>query len=106
MNSKTIDIFYQDWDVNFVEDIPNDGNIFVYGRCEGSDRTIWIRTKDRDGEDISQTELQRTLIHELLHAIAMQGGFYQEMTEQMVEFTSVCLQVALQQLTEDDKSQK
>lgn len=95
---KYIDLFYQAWSIEMVEDIPTEDNRFVLGNCDSIRHNIKIRTKDVDGNPIPKQEINRTLIHELLHAISAVGAFWNDINETQTEFIAVCLHKTLSQL--------
>lgn len=95
---KVIDLFYQPWTIVFKEEIPDSNGRFVWGNCDSINRVITLRTKDVNGKPMTQPELERTLIHELIHAISACGAFWDDISETQVEFISVCLHRVLSQL--------
>ena len=70
MKDKTIDILGTIYTIEYIDNIETDRiDEFVVGVCDFNSYKIKIATKFKDGTDIPNKMLVRTLIYELMHAI-------------------------------------
>ena len=90
LKDTTFDIHGSTWNIKFVEEIK-EGDSYTKGDCDPIKYEIRIAKTVR-GIKPSQKELQKTLLHELVHAIFITGAYhscYED--EPLVEHTTRCL---------------
>jgi hypothetical protein len=97
MNTKNFkfNLMGDEWQVEFVdvlEDTDNKDEL-IYGRCFFDSQTIMIAKKSANGKEFSNRVLQRTLLHEMTHAIFGEGCYTASNNDEpLVEWTARCLQ--------------
>lgn len=71
---------------------------FLYGITFPEKQTIYISTKDRDGNLLSDSVIKATLLHEMVHAIFDAGCYHDSnLDEPLVEWTARCILSLLDQ---------
>lgn len=71
---------------------------FIYGVNIPEQQTIYISTKDRDGNPLSDNIIKTTLLHEMVHAIFDTGCYHDSnQDEPLVEWTARCILTLLDQ---------
>lgn len=92
-NSKTINILGTTYTIEYVDKIEmSDPNIWRFGETNSADHSIKICTKLYNGLSIENKELEKNLLHEIIHAILDEGQFFSESSnEPMVEWLARCI---------------
>lgn len=92
-DSKIINIFGTTYTIEYVDKIEVDNpNTWRFGEEDASNHTIQICTKFRNGGSLSKSEIEKNLVHELIHAILDEGQFFEESSnEPLVEWLARCL---------------
>lgn len=67
--------------LGFCKKFKNEGMLF--GLCDPSAQTIWLATKDIQGNDLSQQRIVSTFYHEVAHALVGETA-YQEANQDEV----------------------
>ena len=89
--NKKIDLFGTTYKIKYVDEIENDEGNHLFGLTDNSTREIFIATTINN-TSIPDTEIQITLLHELIHAALMTGQYLEENTnEPMVEWIARCI---------------
>lgn len=92
----TFDLFGTKWYVKFVdfipkeEDEPLDGTVH-WGKCNDNDNTITIAFGTPNGYKFPDDKIQRTLLHEIVHAMCGTGNYSITNDEPFVEWMAGCL---------------
>ena len=80
------------------EDEGKTSKKFIYGVNIPEKQTIYISTKDRDGNLLSDNIIKTTLLHEMVHAIFDTGCYHDSnLDEPLVEWTARCILTLLDQ---------
>ena len=97
--NRTFKIFNTTDKLKFVDNIESeDDNSTVLGTTDSSLKIIEIRTKDKLGKVINKNDLYITLLHEIIHAIFIEGQYLQaNQDEPLVEWTAKCLKHLIDQ---------
>ena len=97
--NRTFKIFNTTYKLKFVDNIESeDDNSTVLGTTDSSLKIIEIRTKGRLGKVINKNDLYITLLHEIIHAIFIEGQYLQaNQDEPLVEWTAKCLKHLIDQ---------
>ena len=97
--NRTFKIFNTTYKLKFVDNIESeDDNSTVLGITDSSLKIIEIRTKDKLGKVINKNDLYITLLHEIIHAIFIEGQYLQvNQDEPLVEWTAKCLKHLIDQ---------
>ena len=89
---RKIKIFDTYWKIKFLDKVYDGGNHWVFGLCVGSERTLYISLKDYNNKPLKDSEIQDTIIHEVIHAILDTMCFFEiSNNEPAVEWLSKCL---------------
>ena len=92
-------IFNSTWTVSFIDkiELPNSEGFF-FGYTNVSANKILIALKDYDGNSLSQTTIEITVLHEIIHAI-LSSGQYESATndDPLVEWLANCIYSLKQQ---------
>lgn len=97
-NSKTINIFGTTYTIEYVDKIDIEEPNFRFGEESSADHTIKIALKYNEAGDIEKSELDKNLIHEIIHAILDEGQYFQESNnEPLVEWLARCIYNILKQ---------
>ena len=96
------DLFGSTWHVVFVKESPlNNKDNEEYcnlGYTNSTHNEITIATADQNGKELSDDQIEVTLLHELVHAILFTGQYSQEGgSEPLVEWVARCLKSMLNQ---------
>ena len=75
LKNKEFDLLGIPYKLIYVDSLETEEGRFVFGSTNSATHEIHISKKDYKGNLISPSELQITLIHELIHAI-LDGGQY------------------------------
>lgn len=69
--NKTYKLMTRTVKVQYEDKVLDDNGDWIYGRVHwnGSKITIFISTKDEDGEELSDDVIETTIRHELFHLI-------------------------------------
>lgn len=89
---KTIKIFDTQWKIKFLDQVYTDENKWVFGLSVGAERTLYISLKDVNDKPLKDSEIQDTVIHEVLHAVLDTLRFFEiSNNEPAVEWLTKCL---------------
>lgn len=90
--NRTIKIFDTQWKIKFLDKVYTDENKWVFGLSVGAERTLYVSLKDANGKPLKDSEIQDTIIHEILHAVLDTLCFFDVSTnEPAVEWLTKCL---------------
>lgn len=97
--NRTFKIFNTTYKLKFVDNIESeDDSSFVLGTTDSSLKIIKIAIKDKLGKVINKNDLYITLLHEIIHAIFIEGQYLQvNQDEPLVEWTAKCLKHLIDQ---------
>lgn len=85
-------IFGTKWTIRYQDVIEIEDNDFTFGHTDSADKIITVATKNRDGKDIPEREIELTTLHELVHAIFLEGQYFNSSADEpLVEWTAKCL---------------
>jgi hypothetical protein len=81
------------WLVKYVDNLEDgEGNV-LFGQTLYGDNIIRIATHRPNGKRYSDKEIQRTLLHELVHVIFAEGQYLGSCNDEpLVEWVARCLQ--------------
>lgn len=90
---RTFKIFNTKYKLKFVDHIKSEKEgDFTFGTCNSQTFTINIVTKGIDGKPLSDNIINTTILHELLHAIFIEGQYLNSSSDEpLVEWTAKCL---------------
>lgn len=107
MKNQKFKLFNTEWTIVYVDEIKREDDSFYFGLTDYVCKKIFIVTKDSNDNPLSENEIKRTLLHELMHAILITGCFEDCNTEPCVEWIANCLYSLLEQkIINDDKNIK
>jgi hypothetical protein len=90
--NKTIKIFDTEWKIKFLDKVYDDENHWVFGLSVGADRTLYVSLKDVNDKPLKDSEIQDTIIHEIIHAVLNTLCFFDvSNNEPAVEWLTKCL---------------
>lgn len=90
--NKTIKIFDTQWKIKFLDKVFNGENNWVFGLSVGAERTLYVSLKDVNDKPLKDSEIQDTVIHEVLHAVLDTLCFFEvSNNEPAVEWLTKCL---------------
>lgn len=90
--NRTIKIFDTEWKIKFLDKVYTDENKWVFGLCVGAERTLFVSLKDVNDKPLKDSEIQDTIIHEVLHATLDTLCFFEiSNNEPAVEWLTKCL---------------
>lgn len=92
---RVIDIFGTKYDLTFKDsvDCPNlrDGEV-ADGWCNSVNRYICVGTKQMNGENVPDYDVEKNMWHELIHAILNEGQYISlSDNEALVEWLARCI---------------
>lgn len=98
-NSKTINIFGTTYTIEYVDKIEIDNpNAWRFGEENSASHTIQICTKLYNGLPIGKEEINKNMMHEIIHAILDEGQYFSESSnEPLVEWLARCIYSILKQ---------
>ena len=85
---SSVNAFGVKYKVKCVENIPvkdteyEEG--FLWGLCDYIKRVIYISLKDNEGKAIEESHIERTFLHEVLHAILQEGGYDEAVNDEVL----------------------
>ena len=88
MKEEKFNLFGSNWTIQYGDKIEVEGeNGFQFGLTDYVNRVISVATKDNQGGDLPEEEIEMCKLHELTHAI-LGTGMYGEVSgdEPMVEW--------------------
>lgn len=93
------DIFGTEWSIKYIDKIDQESNdTFCLGRTNYSDHTILISKKNLEGDNITNSEIKITLLHEIVHAILGTGQYNTASNDEpLVEWLARCIKSLLDQ---------
>lgn len=88
MKEETFNLYGSNWTVKYADEIAIDKEEgFQFGITDHVNRVICVSTKDRDGNQMPDEEIELTKLHELIHCILGTGMYAQASgDEPMVEW--------------------
>lgn len=90
--NRTIKIFDTQWKIKFLDKVYNCNNNWVFGLSVGAERTLYVSLKDDKDKPLKDSEIQDTVIHEVLHAILDTLCFFDvSNNEPAIEWLTKCL---------------
>lgn len=78
MREETFDLFGTPWRIIYCDEIEvqgEDKDAFQYGLTDYTNRVISVATKSKTGEDLPESEIQITKLHEVMHCILTTGMY-------------------------------
>lgn len=103
VKDRTINIFGTKYRVKFVDKVKDktytpEENVHTYGLTNSANQTIQVALYNIDGKPVSNDELERTLWHELIHAILDTGQYRASSADEpMVEWLARCIKSLIDQ---------
>lgn len=97
--NRTIRIFNTLYKILYVDDIEAENpNRTTMGETDSNLKTIRIRVLDRKGHPVSRQEMELCLLHELFHAILVEGQYLSSASDEpLVEWLARCTKHLLDQ---------
>jgi hypothetical protein len=90
--NRTIKIFNTQWKIKFLDKVYTDENKWVFGLSVGAERTLYVSLKDKNDNPLQDSEIQDTVVHEVLHAVLDTLCFFEiSNNEPAVEWLTKCL---------------
>lgn len=90
----TLEIMGATFTIKYVTKLKDDDDNSLSGEMQGSKRLITINLNEHDNLD----ELERTLLHEITHAVLYMSGLSEQLTEKLEESIVVALENGIIQL--------
>ena len=80
MKEETFDLFGSPWRVIYCDKIEIEGeenceDKFQFGITDYTNRVISVATKSKSGEDLPESEVQITKLHEIMHCLLTTGMY-------------------------------
>lgn len=80
MKEETFDLFGSPWKIIYcdkidIKDEEHSEDKFQWGLTDYINRVISIATKNKNGEDMPDSEIQLTKLHEIMHCILTTGMY-------------------------------
>lgn len=97
---KKFNIFTNDWTLDYVDEVPTpegDEHYFWFGLTDPVETKISVATKDKNGKPFSKKQLTLTTLHELFHAMLIEGGYLEINDEHLVEWLAKCTYSLMEQ---------
>ena len=93
MKDCKFNLFGTKYRMRFMDVVPNDDpDRFTWGDTDGRIHEVRIATKDINGKDITDDELDITKLHEIMHVIFSEGQYADcNSDEPLVEWCARCL---------------
>lgn len=92
MKDKVVDLFGTKYTIKFVKDIEYESGDHPFGYTSPERRELAIRVLTTKGESFPKEEIELTLLHELVHAILLEGAYVDLSTnENLVEWIAKCI---------------
>ena len=93
MKDSRFNLFGTKYKMRFMDVVPSsEPDRFTFGDSDGSTHEVRIATKDVNGKDIPDDEIEITKFHELMHAIFGEGRYSScNDDEPLVEWCARCL---------------
>lgn len=90
MKEKSYNLFGSTWIIQFVDEVVDENDKWLFGETESPSRVITISTKKPDGSKLSKDEIELTVF---------QTGQYMscDNDEPLVEWTARCLKALKEQ---------
>lgn len=90
--NRTIKIFDTQWKIKFLDKVYNSADHWVFGLSVGAERTLYVSLKDEKDNPLKDSEIQDTVMHEVLHAVLDTLCFFEiSNNEPAVEWLTKCL---------------
>lgn len=90
--NRTIKIFDTQWKIKFLDKVYNGGDHWVFGLSVGAERTLYISLKDEKDNPLKDSEIQDTVVHEVMHAVLDTLCFFEiSNNEPAIEWLTKCL---------------
>lgn len=98
MKEKSYNLFGSTWIIQFVDEVADENDKWLFGETESPSRVITISTKKPDGSKLSKDEIELTVLHEIVHSIFQTGQYMScNNDEPLVEWTARCLKALKEQ---------
>ena len=98
MKEKSYNLFGSTWIIQFVDEVVDENDKWLFGETESPSRVITISTKKPDGSKLSKDEIELTVLHEIVHSIFQTGQYMScDNDEPLVEWTARCLKALKEQ---------
>lgn len=77
MKEETFELFGSPWRVIYCDkiEVDDEENKFQYGLSDYTNRVITVATKSKSGDDLPESEIQITKLHEIMHCILTTGMY-------------------------------
>ena len=90
--NRTIKIFDTQWKIKFLDKFYNCADHWVFGLSVGAERTLYISLKDEKDNPLKDSEIQDTVVHEVMHAVLDTLCFFEiSNNEPAIEWLTKCL---------------
>lgn len=98
MKEKSYNLFGSTWIIQFVDEVVDENDKWLFGETESPSRVITVSTKKPDGSKLSKDEIELTVLHEIVHSIFQTGQYMScDNDEPLVEWTARCLKALKEQ---------
>lgn len=97
--NRKFKIFDSTWNIKFEDKYfkAKDGGT-IFGETDPSTRTIRISLRDINGNPYKEDNIRVTVLHELFHAIFLEGQYLNEYNDEpIVEWSAKCINSLLNQ---------
>lgn len=92
MKNKKINLFGSIWKIEFIDNVIDEDNNWIFGHLISDERTIKISTKDQKGKSLPKHEVNLTVLHEVMHAVLITGQYISiSDDEPLVEWLARCI---------------
>ena len=93
MKTKEFDIFGTKYTIGWVDEISDKAaQGTTVGLCDSTNAKVWIATKLPNGDTVPKADMEKNLIHELIHAILNEGQYLAVSTDEpLVEWLARCI---------------
>lgn len=90
--SIKFEIFGTIWTIRYQDRIESEGESFIFGHTDSVGKVITVATKDRNNEDLLEREIELTTLHEIIHALMLEGQYNNTSEDEpLVEWLAKCL---------------
>lgn len=90
--TQKLNIFGTKWAIIYVDKIEAEGDGFIFGHTDSVEKIITVATKNRDGKPLPDREIELTAIHELVHAMLLEGQYNNASEDEpLVEWLAKCI---------------
>lgn len=92
MKGKGCNLFGSTWIIQFVDEVVDENDKWLFGETGSPSRVMAIGTKKPDGSKLSKDGIGLTVLHEIVHSIFQTGQYMGcDNDEPLVEWTARCL---------------